>query len=648
VDDLTDTTNLVARIDKLLKAGREVDALPLLQQMRRLEPGSIRAAQTIGAILYNAKNFAAAVDALNSCVQLAPNSPDDRLFLAKAAFSSGSLEKAESAALAAIALQPGSSHAIELLARVLLKKEASVDAERRFRDCVLLGSASGEMLADFGAALQNQSKFREAEAKFRRAMAKGPANPEVILSLANCLLMLGKPRAALSCITRLGPGAKNAKLDPLRARADKLAESLSGAAYRDDHPAKKRDLANTRHLIAVCRHSNHLDHLLPILDSWVKQPRHIATMLFGGHVVSADDFRVAHMMNVGIIVARIPELLSAESELGVDALWDILGHSSCESALLCDLGPHPLDLAMATSARAKGIPVVGTPDGEANMLNQMTRKDRYVPGEKEKRTYNHLDAAIFANEVLPHPNLRGSEDGRASVVLGSVRYCQDWLKVLRAIVPALDISVDDGMLRVVVFLVNEIYPVNWGEMARTLQMLLSIPKLCVVVQPHPRLFEPRVGVVNPDRSVTKLLASLREWANGPDGANPESMLIIAEKITYGASLVEWGDVFLSFSTSITYQAIMQRKPVLELSYAHANHTAIAHYLPVTDMRCLDHVWDAIHRIAQAKKERQPLLFYDERQFQTFVRTLIEPGEKSPLEQHVSYFDGLVRRPVATS
>lgn len=646
MNDPSRTTNLAAQIDELLRASREADALPLLQEMRRREPNSVQAAWTTGVILYNTRQFAEAVDVLRSCMRLAPQAADVRLLLGKAAFSAGLFDGAESAALAATALQPGSAVAIELLARVLLKKEASADAERRFRDCILLGAAAPETLADLGAALQNQLKFAAAVEAYRRSMDAGQTNPDVVLSLANCLFMLGMPRAALLCAKSLGPDAMNEKLDLLRLQAERLTESLSGVAYRDDHPVKRRNLANTKHLIAVCRHTNHLDHLLPILHAWIARDDHVATMLFGGHVVGEEDYRMVYMKRVGIEVAQFSELLPIDHEPGMAALLDLLAPDTCEAAILCEQGPHPLDLVMASSARARNLPVVGTPAGEDNMLNQMTRKDQYVPPETKERSFGHLDTVIFANDVLPPAELRNSEGRGVSVVLGSVRYCRDWLNFLRQIVPPLDITVEDGLLRVVVFLVNEVYPVNWKEMARTVQMLLSIPRLCVVVQPHPRLFEPQLGVVNPDGSVADLLGFLRDWAAESKDRNPESTLIIAEKINYGASLIEWGDVFLSFSTSIAYQAIMQRKPVLDLSYAHGNYTAIAHYLPISDMRSLDHVWEAIHRIKEAKEAHRALDFYDEQQHQTFVRTLIECGDVSPLERHVRYFEGLVRRPVA--
>jgi len=86
---------------------------------------------------------------------------------------------------------------------------------------------------------------------------------------------------------------------------------------------------------------------------------------------------------------------------------------------------------------------------------------------------------------------------------------------------------------------------------------------------------------------------------------------------------------------VTWEAVMRRIPVLELSWCHGNHSTLAHFLPATDMRSRDEAIAAIDAISRDGSET----FYPDTEWTAFVRRFIEPDDTtSVLDNHIRALD----------
>jgi hypothetical protein len=552
------------------------------------------------------------------------------------------MSEAEINLCAALALDPRSIEALILLGRVHLYRAAYRAAEIRFRDCLSLGSKFGEVFANLAASIQNQERYGEAIPWYRKAIEAGCIHARAGYYLAACLFAIGKPKEALSNIENMGDRSLDSLQRRLKHFASHFAEALNGPPYCSDHPVFRRDMEGRLHLIALCRHSINLDHFLPIIHAWMSSVERDATVLFTGAMPDADDFRMRYLQYLGVEVVHVSEMTPPGSEPGCECLLKMVAPNSASSVFVCERGHNLIDICFATGARTLGIPVVGIAPGEDALMNQMVRPRQIVPPPAIVRSHDHLDIAGFSNMLFSQGYQCLTPNRGQPVYIGSARYCREWLEVLRSLVPPTVLDCPEGALRVVLFLIDAAYAVHWSEVMRTVLMLIAIPRVCVVVQPHPRSIQTQAGVPNSGDIVATMLGNLRETADRPGRCDSRSRLVILERMLYGASLVEWGDIFMSFGTSITYQAVVTGKPVLELSYAHSNYATIAHFIKVSDMRCLDDVRNTVLRMLEAKEKGKQIDFYDNVERERFVNTLLEPDGKNPLQRHVDLLVDLIK------
>ena len=158
---------------------------------------------------------------------------------------------------------------------------------------------------------------------------------------------------------------------------------------------------------------------------------------------------------------------------------------------------------------------------------------------------------------------------------------------------------------------------------------MAIPHVHVAVKPHPRNEEADPN----DPSIRELeeIARLRGGPNGP--WDPSSTMTLLAPELPGASLVLWGNVFVSLITSVTYQAVMLKKPVLELSYACPSRSTIAEYLPECDMRNRNDLVASLTRLSQRVGGAAENRFYERSRWNKFVDELITAGGSQVLDRY---------------
>lgn len=222
------------------------------------------------------------------------------------------------------------------------------------------------------------------------------------------------------------------------------------------------------------------------------------------------------------------------------------------------------------------------------------------------------DYFLFPNELTANRLRPFVEESRIEV-LGSPRFNDEWIDVVSDIRPA-STDLPDGSSRVVVFSQKPALSINKREVIQTLELVSRFPETRVVVKPHPR-----ENLLNPNEVA---------YISGVEVCGDE---------TDSATLIEWGDLFLTLGTSISFEPVMRDIPVFALEYAHSNHTTIAHYLTVADIRSKDELYEKLHSVPMADETR----FYDIHEKATFVDEIITAGHSSVLDSYADFVESLL-------
>lgn len=202
--------------------------------------------------------------------------------------------------------------------------------------------------------------------------------------------------------------------------------------------------------------------------------------------------------------------------------------------------------AFLKASRQMSIPSLALPHGVYLYTNETTKPK--ATDERRLAKFNRFDCIIVTNELrkvlLTHSGV--AED--KIFVLGSARYCDEWLEQNRKILPGgFDaVSKESGKLKVVLMPSKPQCRVDVERMLSTYQILAELEGIEAVVKPHTRI-----------RSQKHLFDNIPL----PD---------VSHVLT--AELCDWADVLINVGSSVITEALMLEKPVLYLKYLHANTT----------------------------------------------------------------------------
>lgn len=228
---------------------------------------------------------------------------------------------------------------------------------------------------------------------------------------------------------------------------------------------------------------------------------------------------------------------------------------------------------------------------------------------KEYRKYRMFDAIVTPNEITAK-RWRPFVDDSALHVLGSPRYNDEWLGVNASIAPTSpDLSVDGDVLKLVVFLRNPRYFVSPKMINTTIKFLSAIDQVFIVAKEHPS-----------GRMLSNSSGTIEDLDN---------VLVIDESVS-STALLEWGDVFLDVGSSIVFEAVKHRKPVLALEFLHSYHTTLAHYIPETTVQSLDELYHKLSIIL----ERDEVNYYSKSNIEKFLDQMVNPTGNNVLSDYV--------------
>jgi len=196
------------------------------------------------------------------------------------------------------------------------------------------------------------------------------------------------------------------------------------------------------------------------------------------------------------------------------------------------------------AAKEKSIPTLALPHGIYLYTNKFN-KAKFSPGQRFYK-FNRFDYVIVQNHLRKDVLVSSGIAKEKIIVLGSARFCGEWIAQNKKILPKTIESTgrDPDRLRVVFMPSKPRCKIDVERMHNTIDLLASLSGIEAVVKPHTR-----VG---------------REAHLFDDMQLPN----VSHRLT--SELCDWADVVLIIGSSVVTEALMEGKPVLYLKYLHAN------------------------------------------------------------------------------
>jgi len=202
------------------------------------------------------------------------------------------------------------------------------------------------------------------------------------------------------------------------------------------------------------------------------------------------------------------------------------------------------------AAKEKSIPTLALPHGVYLYTNESYKAG--TSSMQRFHKFNRFDYVIVQNHLRKGVLVRSGIAREKIVVLGSARFCGEWITQNRKILPRMIESNSQSVRLKVVFMVSKPHcRVDIERMLNTFDLLSNFGEIEVMIKPHTRT------VTN-----SRLFANLT-LPNASNILTPE--------------LCEWADVVLVIGSSVVTEALMQEKPVLYLKYLHANTMLFEEY-----------------------------------------------------------------------
>jgi UDP-N-acetylglucosamine:LPS N-acetylglucosamine transferase len=200
--------------------------------------------------------------------------------------------------------------------------------------------------------------------------------------------------------------------------------------------------------------------------------------------------------------------------------------------------------ALLRAAKEMSIPTIALPHGVYLYTNESSKPKSTA--EQRFSKFDRFDYVVVQNQLRKNVLARSGIGEDKVVVLGSARFCEEWIEQNMKILPRMINSNAKSTEKLkVIFLTSKPQcRVDMERMLSTIEILSNHSEIELKLKPH-----------------TRMGASPHLFVNLPI-ANASDVLT--------AELCEWADVVIVIGTSVMTEALMQGKPVLYLKYLHAN------------------------------------------------------------------------------
>jgi hypothetical protein len=198
------------------------------------------------------------------------------------------------------------------------------------------------------------------------------------------------------------------------------------------------------------------------------------------------------------------------------------------------------------AANERAMPSLALPHGVFIYTNNYVRNGSAEEDRYDK--FNRFDYIITQNELRKAVLAKAGVQSEKIFVLGSARYCDEWMALNTSILPRTmkNTTENPGRLKAVFMTTRFAYRIDVKRMLKTFDLLSGFEGIEMVVKPHTRTGEEAKVYENiPLRNVAEFSS---------------------------VELCEWADVVLVIGSSILIEPLKQGKPVLYLKYLHENTT----------------------------------------------------------------------------
>jgi hypothetical protein len=412
------------------------------------------------------------------------------------------------------------------------------------------------------------------------------------------------------------------------------------------------------------RHYNDIDHITPVISKWI-EAGHIGDIVLIGNPKFLNDYRIKFLNRLdGARVAHIRDLLPLLEFLRwrlqmlllstglrrlfiaplVNALARIYDAKRREP-IWCNTTRHLLERSfkgidegvvvfdwitkdspvsvewvetVVSTAHTMGLGTVSLPHGDSPHANQLIRHHEWnLKPDALFSAARIFDKLVVPNELCAR-RFRPFLGDQSIAVLGSPRYCDEWLGKLAILSPALLPTRSGNRLKVVMFLRKSNFTTFWEEVGEVVGLIAAFPGVELVIKPHTR---------GGWRQPLTRNSSLRNLPN----------VSVASDDTHSIHLMNWADVIIDLATSVVFEAVKMKKPVLAADYLHAGRSALAHFMPETELRCRDDVYRRIDEFLSNGCDS----FYVEEHRQRFISEMLHAGEEDVLPRYVALLESQV-------
>ncbi len=203
--------------------------------------------------------------------------------------------------------------------------------------------------------------------------------------------------------------------------------------------------------------------------------------------------------------------------------------------------------AFLKAAKEISVPTLSLPHGIQLYTNEVTK-----PKSTDTRRFakfNRFDYIIASNRLRKEILIKSGVPGEKITVLGSARYCSEWLEQNNKIVPKVidNKGSSTGRLKVVLMSSKPQCSMDVVRMINTFGILADLDEIEACIKPHTR-------------------------AGGSSKDIFENIQLPNVSHVLTAELCEWADVMLVVGSSVITEALMRGKPALYLKYLHTNTT----------------------------------------------------------------------------
>jgi hypothetical protein len=269
---------------------------------------------------------------------------------------------------------------------------------------------------------------------------------------------------------------------------------------------------------------------------------------------------------------------------------------------------HSVVGVFIAAADLMSIPTLALPHGVFIYTNKnITIESRPLP------TYdklNQYDGVIVQNELFREFMIRSGLKGEKISVLGSARYCKEWIQQNKKILPrTLDADTNGTDRLRIVFMTTKLrYRINIDKLLATLDLLANFNGIDVKIKPHTR--------------------------TAKESYIYENLPLVNAAETSSVELCEWADVVVVIGSSIILEPLTESKPVLYLKYLHENTTIYEEYGACWIIRSEDELKDALNDL----KRNRNKVAYSAESVNHFISDIIYSNqmERNILKDYIDF------------